>query len=120
MSTSPQSSVQGTAEPVDRPSRRSFTAAYKWQIVAEYDAAPDGWQGFDLASGGAVFLASDRVASGDQRRHARRRGAGPQRGGPCPVGGGRGRAGQVTAGEHPADRRVGPNPRRAGGDGKSA
>lgn len=45
MSTSPPSSVQGTAEPVDRPRRRSFTAAYKRQIVAEYDAAPDGRKG---------------------------------------------------------------------------
>jgi transposase-like protein len=45
MSTSPQSSVQGTAEPNDRPRRRSFTAAYKRQIVAEYDAAPDGRKG---------------------------------------------------------------------------
>lgn len=45
MSRSTQSSVQGTAAPVDRPSRRSFTAAYKRQIVAEYDAAPDGRKG---------------------------------------------------------------------------
>lgn len=46
MSTSPQSSaVRGTAEILDRPRRRSFTAAYKRQILAEYDAAPDGRKG---------------------------------------------------------------------------
>jgi transposase len=42
-STSTQSS--GRSELIDRPRRRSFTAAYKRQIVAEYDAAPDGRKG---------------------------------------------------------------------------
>lgn len=43
MSTSTESS--GGAEPAERPRRRSFTAAYKRQIVAEYDAAPEGSKG---------------------------------------------------------------------------
>ena len=43
MSMSPQSS--GRPEPGERPRRRSFTAAYKRQIVVEYDAAPDGRKG---------------------------------------------------------------------------
>jgi len=33
------------SEAVDRPRRRSFTAAYKRQIVTEYDAAPEGRKG---------------------------------------------------------------------------
>lgn len=41
MSTSTQSSGQSA----ERPSRRSFTAAYKRQIVTEYDAAPPGRKG---------------------------------------------------------------------------
>ena len=41
MSTSTPSSGQ----PVESPRRRSFTAAYERQIVAEYDAAPAGRKG---------------------------------------------------------------------------
>jgi transposase-like protein len=41
MSTSTKSS----SGPVERPTRRSFTAAYKRQIVIEYDAAPAGRKG---------------------------------------------------------------------------
>ncbi|MET7334401.1 transposase [Nonomuraea sp. NPDC005650] len=36
---------RGTGPRADRPKRRTFTAAYKLQIVEEYDAAPDGTKG---------------------------------------------------------------------------
>ena len=34
--------VVGAANPAPRPGRRSFTAAYKAKIVAEYERAPHG------------------------------------------------------------------------------
>ncbi|MGP3964944.1 transposase [Nonomuraea sp. 3N208] len=36
---------RGTGPRADRPKRRTFTAAYKLQIVEEYEAAPDGTKG---------------------------------------------------------------------------
>jgi transposase-like protein len=36
---------RGTGPRADRPKRRTFTAAYKLQIVEEYDAAPDDTKG---------------------------------------------------------------------------
>src|SRR5258708_22691879 len=42
MSTSSRSSFPVTADPSERPKRRSFTADYKERIVAEYDATPEG------------------------------------------------------------------------------
>lgn len=35
-------STQSTADPAARPVRRTFTAAYRAQVVAEYEAAPHG------------------------------------------------------------------------------
>src|SRR4051794_30963191 len=46
MSASPgPSGAAAVPESSDRPRRRSFTAAYKRQIVVEYDGAPDGRKG---------------------------------------------------------------------------
>src|SRR5262245_45078664 len=36
---------RGTGPRADRPKRRTFTAAFKLQILEEYDAAPDGSKG---------------------------------------------------------------------------
>jgi transposase len=45
MSTSPRPGKIPGTDPAERPKRRSFTAAYKRQIVEEYDATPDGGKG---------------------------------------------------------------------------
>ena len=44
--------------------RRTFTARYKLDVVAEYDAAPAGEKGRGAAPGGPVFQSRDRVAAG--------------------------------------------------------
>lgn len=41
-----------TADPSERPKRRSFTADYKERIVAEYDATPEGGKAAVLRRGG--------------------------------------------------------------------
>ena len=43
-------------DPAPRPSRRSFTAAYKARIVAEYEGAPHGEKSAVLRSGGTLPL----------------------------------------------------------------
>lgn len=45
MSTPPRRGEMPGADPFERPKRRSFTAAYKRQIVEEYDATPEGGKG---------------------------------------------------------------------------
>jgi transposase len=45
MSASPRRGEMSGADPSERPKRRSFTAAYKRQIVEEYDATPEGGKG---------------------------------------------------------------------------
>jgi transposase len=45
MSTSPRPGEMPGVDLSERPKRRSFTAAYKRQIVEEYDATPDGAKG---------------------------------------------------------------------------
>jgi transposase len=45
MSTSPRRGEMPGADPSERPKRRSFTAAYKRQIVEEYDGTPEGGKG---------------------------------------------------------------------------
>ena len=55
--------------------RRSFTAQYKLDVVAEYDAAPTGEKGAVLRREGPVLQSRDRVAAGPGRRCAGRPGA---------------------------------------------
>src|SRR5665811_1770323 len=55
----PESSAQSVPEsvgvdPAPRPTRRSFTAAYKARIVAEYEGAPHGEKSAVLRSGGTL------------------------------------------------------------------
>jgi len=57
----PESSAQSVPEsvgvdPAPRPTRRSFTAAYKARIVAEYEGAPHGEKSAVLRSGGTLPL----------------------------------------------------------------
>jgi hypothetical protein len=55
----------------ERARRRSFTAQYKLDVVAEYDAAATGEKG----AVGPVLQPRDRVAAGPERRHAGRPGS---------------------------------------------
>ena len=57
--------------------RRTFTAQYKLDVVAEYDAAPAGEKGAVLRREGPVFQSRDRVAAGPGRRRAGGPGAAP-------------------------------------------
>ena len=56
-------------DPAPRPTRRTFTGAYKLATVAEYEAAPHG-QERRAAPGGAVSLAHRGVGRGPRRRGA--------------------------------------------------
>ena len=57
--------------------RRTFTAHYKLDVVAEYDAAGGRREGRGAAPGRPVLQPHDRVAPGPGRRHAGRP-AGPR------------------------------------------
>ncbi len=48
----------------ERARRRTFTAAYKLAVLAEYEAAEPGQRGQGAAPGGFVLFAADRVAAG--------------------------------------------------------
>jgi hypothetical protein len=61
----------------ERARRRRFTAQYKLDVVAEYDAAPAGEKG-GAAPGGPVLQSRDRVAAGPRQRDPGR--AGPAAG----------------------------------------
>src|SRR5665811_159197 len=53
----PESSAQSVGvDPAPRPTRRSFTAAYKAEIVAEYEGAPHGEEVRGAAQGGTLPL----------------------------------------------------------------
>ena len=54
----------------ERARRRTFTAQYKLDVVAEYDAAEAGEKGAVLRLGGPVLQPRDRVAAGPGRRCA--------------------------------------------------
>ena len=56
----------------ERARRRSFTAQYKLDVVAEYDAAPAGLEGCGSAAGGPVLQPCHRVAAGPGQRRAGR------------------------------------------------
>jgi hypothetical protein len=58
----------------ERARRRRFTAQYKLDVVAEYDAAPSGEKGAVLRRERAVFQPRDRVAAARDAGAARPRG----------------------------------------------
>lgn len=72
-------SLDDVADPAPRPVRRSFTAAYRARVVAEYEAAPRGEKGAVLRREGlyqsqirewtAVRNAVAQGAPAPQRRH---------------------------------------------------
>jgi len=47
----------------ERARRRTFTAQYKLDVLAAYDAAGPGLEGHDLASGGPVFQSHRGLAA---------------------------------------------------------
>jgi transposase len=63
-------------DPAPRPLRRSFTAAYRARVVAEYDAAPHGEKSAVLRREG---LYQSQVAEWSAARDALARGARPSR-----------------------------------------
>src|SRR5260370_39949567 len=67
MGTSPRPGRASKADPPERSKRGSFTAAYKRQIVGEYDATRDGGRGAILRRGG---LYSSHVIEGRRALNA--------------------------------------------------
>jgi transposase len=58
----------------ERARRRTFTAKYKLEILAAYDAAPEGEKGALLRRGGLVFQPHRGLAKGARRGRAGRAG----------------------------------------------
>src|SRR6266568_4262807 len=70
--------ADGKADPdpevPERARRRTFTAKYKLEVLAAYDAAGPGEEGRDLAPGGLVLQPCRGVAAGPRCRCAGRPG----------------------------------------------
>jgi transposase len=92
----PADSVEQAADPAARPVRRSFTAAYRARVVAEYEAAPHGQKAAVLRREGLYqsqirkwAAARDAVARGTSAPRRAHRAVGP--------GGGKDDLGQLRA-----------------------